>query len=452
MTVSRVFVANRGEIALRIIRACRDLGIETVVAVSEADRESMPARMADRALCIGPPHAINSYLKVETIIAAALGSGADAIHPGYGFLAEQTDLVEACEENNLIFIGPKADNIRNMGDKLLARTLVSELGIPVIPGSEMVATSEEAQKAATKLGFPVLIKASAGGGGKGIKTAHVSGDLTDVFEEASGEALAAFGDGRVFIERYIPNARHIEVQIIGDRQGTIVHLFERDCSLQRRYQKILEEAPSPVMTTELREQIYEAAVRIAKHIGYVNAGTIEFVFDQDESLFYFLEMNTRIQVEHPITEMITGFDLVKEQISVAAGNPLSISQADVKISGHSIECRINAESPDRNFQPTPGLIDAWDPPEGEGIRVDSHCYAGYFVPPYYDSLLAKLVTWGTDRSDAIQKMQYALDHFTISGVDTTVPFHQYILKNRDYLEGRINTRWIEDIILREYGT
>ena len=451
MKVSRVFVANRGEIALRIIRACRDLGIETVVAVSEADRESMPAKAADRALCIGPPQAISSYLKAETIIAAALGSGADAIHPGYGFLAEQPRLVEACEENNLIFIGPRLDNIRKMGDKLLAREMIGELGIPVIPGSEMVATGEEAQSAAKNLGFPVLIKAAAGGGGKGIKTVNAPEDLTDGFEEASGEALAAFGDGRIFIERYIPNARHIEVQIIGDRQGTVIHLFERDCSLQRRYQKILEEAPSPVVTAELREHICNAAVRIAAHIGYENAGTIEFVFDQDQELFYFLEMNTRIQVEHPITEMITGVDIVKEQITVAAGNPLSISQADVKISGHSIECRINAESPGKNFHPSPGRIDAWDPPEGEGIRIDSHCYAGYVVPPYYDSLLAKLVTWGTDRLDAIKKMQYALDNFTISGVDTTVPLHQYILKKSDYLEGRINTRWIEDTVLREYG-
>jgi acetyl-CoA carboxylase biotin carboxylase subunit len=276
----------------------------------------------------------------------------------------------------------------------------------------VVATSEETQKAATKLGFPVLIKAAAGGGGKGIKTVNAPDDIKDVFEEASGEALAAFGDGRIFIERYIPNARHIEVQIIGDGQGNIIHLFERDCSLQRRYQKILEEAPSPVMTAELRKRICDAAVRIATHIGYENAGTIEFVFDQDQESFYFLEMNTRIQVEHPITEMITGVDLVKEQINVAAGNPLSISQYDVKVSGHSIECRINAESPDRNFHPSPGHIDAWDPPEGAGIRIDSHCYAGCVVPPYYDSLLAKLVTWGTDRFDAIKKMpKLTLGHF-----------------------------------------
>ncbi len=451
MKVARVFVANRGEIALRIIGACRDLGIETIVAVSAADRESKPAKAAGRAVCIGPPQAIHSYLKVQTIIAAALGSGADAIHPGYGFLAERPDLAEACEENGLIFIGPTADNIRKMGDKLLAREMSRKLGIPIIPGSEMVATSDEAQKAATKLGFPVLIKAAAGGGGKGIKTVNAPEKIKEVFEEASGEALAAFGDGRLFIERYIPDARHIEVQIIGDRQGHIIHLFERDCSLQRRYQKMLEEAPSPVMTAELRERICDAAVRIAAHIGYENAGTIEFVFDQDQKRFYFLEMNTRIQVEHPITEMVTGVDLVKEQINVAAGNPLSISQADVKVSGHSIECRINAESPDRNFHPSPGRIDAWDPPEGEGIRIDSHCYAGCVVPPYYDSLLAKLVTWGTDRFDAVKKMQYALDHFTISGVDTTVPFHQHILKNKDYLEGRINTRWIEDTVLGEYG-
>ncbi|MBN2567896.1 MAG: acetyl-CoA carboxylase biotin carboxylase subunit [Deltaproteobacteria bacterium] len=450
MGISRVLIANRGEIALRIIKACHDLGIETVAVVSEIDRESKPANEADRAVCIGPSQAVNSYLKVKTIVAAALGSGADAIHPGYGFLAEQPDLVEACQDNNLTFIGPTADNIRKMGDKLLAREMIGKLGIPVIPGSEMVSTGEEAKKAATALGFPVLIKAAAGGGGKGIKTVNIPGDLKDVFSEASGEALAAFGDGRVFVERYIPNARHIEVQVMGDSQGNIVHLFERDCSLQRRYQKILEEAPSPVVTEELRKRICDAAVRVATHIGYENAGTIEFVFDQDQNLFYFLEMNTRIQVEHPITEMITGIDLVKEQIIVAAGNPLSICQKDIKMSGHSIECRINAESPGRNFHPSPGRINLWGPPKGDGIRIDSHCYSGYFVPPYYDSLLAKLVTWGDDRSEAIKKMQYALDNFTISGVDTTVPFHRYILQNNDYLEGKINTRWIEDTVLREY--
>lgn len=451
MGISRVFVANRGEIALRVIRACRDLGIETVVAVSEADRESSPAREADRAVCIGPPQAINSYLKVETIIAAALGSGADAIHPGYGFLAEQPDLVDACEEHNLIFIGPRADHIRTMGDKLLAREMVASLGIPVIPGSAMVATGDEAQEAAERLGFPVLLKAAAGGGGKGIKTVTAAADLSDVFDEASCEARAAFGDDRIFIERYIPNARHIEVQIMGDSRGTVVHFFERDCSIQRRYQKMLEEAPSPAVNEGLRKEICDAAVRIARHIGYENAGTVEFVFDQKECRFYFLEMNTRIQVEHPITEMITGVDLVKEQIGIASGNPLSVAQDDITMSGHAIECRINAESPHRAFHPSPGRIDRWKPPEGEGIRIDSHCYPGYVVSPYYDSLLAKLVTWGTDRSDAIKKMHHALEHFIVSGIDTTVPFHQYILHNREYLKGDIHTRWIEDTLLREYG-
>lgn len=451
MNISRVFIANRGEIALRIIRACRELGVETIVAVSEADRDSKPAKAADRAVCIGPPQAINSYLKVDTIIAAALGSGADAIHPGYGFLAEQPELATACGKNNLIFIGPTADNIRKMGDKLVARKMMSDLGVPIIPGSEMVSTGDEAKRAAEKLEFPVLLKAAAGGGGKGIKTVNAAAGLKDVFEEAFGEALAAFGDGRIFIERYIPNARHIEVQVIGDGQGNIIHLFERDCSIQRRYQKMLEEAPCPVLTSELRKEICDTAIKIAAHIGYENAGTIEFIFDQDRDRFYFLEMNTRIQVEHPITEMITGVDLVREQINVAAGNPLSISQADIRISGHSIECRINAESPDKNFQPSPGRIDVWDPPQGQGIRVDSHCYPGYVVPPYYDSLLAKLVAWGSERTDAITRMQYSLDNFTISGVDTTVPFHQFILKNKAYLDGKISTRWIEDTILREYG-
>ena len=329
--------------------------------------------------------------------------------------------------------------------------MVGTLGIPVIPGSEMVATGNEAKEAAQKLGLPVLLKAAAGGGGKGIKTVNCADDLTDVFDEAAGEARAAFGDDRIFIERYIPNARHIEVQIMGDRQGTVVHFFERDCSLQRRYQKMLEEAPSPVMTEGLREEICDAAVRIARHIDYENAGTVEFVFDQRERRFYFLEMNTRIQVEHPITEMITGVDLVKEQISVAAGNPLAMAQGDITMSGHAVECRINAESPRRAFHPSPGRIDRWEAPSGEGIRVDSHCYTGYVVSPYYDSLLAKLVTRGTDRLDAITKMRHALEHFIISGIDTTIPFHQYILHNREYLEGDINTRWIEDTLLKEYG-
>ena len=448
--ISRVLIANRGEIAVRIIGACQDLGIESIVTVSEADRESLPARMADRAVCIGPARSGESYLKVGTIISAALGTGADAIHPGYGFLAEQVDLPEACAQHGLTFIGPTGDNIREMGDKLLARKLVDGLGIPVIPGSELVLDEVNALGVAEKIGYPVLLKAAGGGGGKGMKIVERSEEMKIVFSEASAEARAAFGDSRIYIEHFIPNARHIEIQIIGDRLGNIVHLFERDCSLQRRYQKMVEEAPSPVVSPELREKICASAVSITRHIKYENAGTIEFILDQDDGQFYFLEMNTRIQVEHPVTEMITGVDLVKEQIRIAAGKPISFSQKEVRLKGHAIECRINAESPRAGFQPCPGRITEWIPPEGPGIRLDSHCYSGYMVPPFYDSLLAKLITSGRDRQEAIQTMKYALSNLTVSGIDTTIPFYQFLLRYPDYLEGKVNTRWVEDVLLKEY--
>jgi acetyl-CoA carboxylase biotin carboxylase subunit len=448
--ISRVLVANRGEIAVRIIRACRELGIESVVTVSEADTESLPAKLADRAVCIGPPAPMQSYLKIDTIMSAALGTGSDAIHPGYGFLAEQPQLAEVCTAHGLIFVGPKADDIRKMGDKLYARKLVGGLGISIIPGSELVCHLGEAGEAAERIGYPVLLKAAAGGGGKGMKIVAGVEDLGTVFGEASVEALSAFGDDRIYVEHYIPNARHIEVQIIGDRFGNIIHLFERDCSLQRRYQKMVEEAPSPAVSPELREEICEAAVRIGKQIGYENAGTVEFMLDQDHGRFYFIEINTRIQVEHTVTEMISGIDLVKEQFRVAAGDSLSVSQEEVRLTGHAIECRINAESPYASFAPCPGEISEWKAPEGEGIRVDSHCYSGYFVPPYYDSLLAKLITRGTDRHEAIDLMQDALANFVVSGIDTTIPFHQFIMKNPDYLNGNVSTNWIENRLVKEY--
>ena len=446
--ISRVLIANRSEIAVRIIRACRDLGIESVVTVSEADRESLPARMADRAVCIGPPRAAESYLKVGTIITAALGTGADAIHPGYGFLAEQTDLPEACTQQGITFIGPTADNIRKMGDKLLAREMAGQLGIPVIPGSELVTDFETAIKAAEKVGYPILLKAAAGGGGKGMKIVKRSKDMKTIFDEASAEAKAAFGDNRIYMEHFIPNARHIEIQILGDKHGHIVHLFERDCSLQRRYQKMVEEAPSPVVTAELREEICNAALTITRHIRYENAGTVEFMLDQDKKQFYFLEMNTRIQVEHPVTEMITGVDLVKEQIRIAAGEPISFSQEEVRLSGHAIECRINAESAETGFRPCPGEITQWLPPEGQDIRLDSHCYSGYMVPPFYDSLLGKLITRGKDRHEAIERMKFALSEFVVSGIDTTIPFYQRILEHPDYQNGKVNTCWVEEILLQ----
>jgi acetyl-CoA carboxylase biotin carboxylase subunit len=446
-SISRVLIANRGEIALRIIRACRELNIETVAAVSEVDRESLPAKMADRIICIGPAHPAKSYLQVGTLVAAALGTGADAIHPGYGFLAERPELPETCAQHGIIFIGPRAEHIRRMGDKLWARRTAESLGIPVIPGSGLIQESSELASAAEKMGYPVLLKAAAGGGGKGMKIVRRPEDLQTLYHEASAEARSAFGDGRVYVEAYIPNARHVEIQMLGDRQRNIVHLFERDCSLQRRYQKMLEEAPCPALSADSRKEICDAALNLARQVQYESAGTIEFILDQDRDLFYFLEMNTRIQVEHPVTEMITGIDLVKEQIRIAAGFPLSFSQEDVKVNGHALECRINAESPQNQFLPSPGEIIDWRPPSGEDIRLDSHGYTGYMVQPYYDSLLAKLITRGENRSAAIRKMQEALSGFVIKGVDTSIPFHQRILENSEYREGKINTKWIEDVLL-----
>lgn len=444
--ISRVLVANRGEIALRVIRACRDLGIEAVAAVSEADKDSLPARAADRAVCIGPSRSADSYLKIEAIISAALGTGCDAIHPGYGFLAEQPGLAEACAKYGLIFIGPRAETIKKMGNKLQARKMVEEYGVPVVPGSQRVRDFREAAAAAEKVGFPAMLKAAAGGGGRGMRIVSNPSELKTSFEAAAGEARAAFGDESLYLERYIRNARHIEVQVIGDQYGNVIHLGERDCSLQRRHQKMIEEAPAPSISSSLREQIRRAGVTVAQNIGYENAGTVEFMLDQETGQFYFLEVNTRIQVEHPVTEMITGVDLVKEQIRVAAGYPLSVSQADVQFNGHAIECRITAESPEAGFQPTPGRITRWQPPGGPGIRVDSHCYTGYLVPPYYDSLLAKLITVGTDRLDAIMRMERALRNFDISGVSHTIPFLEFLIAQPDYKEGRVNTRWVEAML------
>lgn len=448
--ISRVLIANRGEIALRVIRACREMNIETVLTVSEADRFSLPAQMADRAVCIGPPPPSQSYLKIDTIIAAAIGTGADAIHPGYGFLAEQPELPKACDKYGLVFIGPKAEHIQKMGDKIFARRVAKETGVDIIPGSQMVTDWRQAAEFAAQIGYPVLIKAAAGGGGKGMKIVNRPEDLSTAFHEAAAEARSAFGDERLYLEHYIQNARHVEVQIFGDSQGTIVHLFERDCSLQRRYQKLVEEAPSDVLDSGLRDKICRAAVAVAARIGYQNAGTVEFVFDRDEKKFYFLEMNTRIQVEHPVTELITGIDLVREQFGVAAGEPLSFSQKDVRLEGHAIECRINAESPENNFFPSPGKIDQWAAPKGANIRLDSHCYPGYFVPPFYDSLLGKIIAKGNSRSEAIGEMSAALRQFQVSGIQTNIPFHRRILAHSDYHTGEINTRWIESRLAKEH--
>jgi acetyl-CoA carboxylase biotin carboxylase subunit len=446
MNIGRILVANRGEIAVRIIKACKELGIGSVAAVSEADRESLPAKMVDRAVCIGPPRPADSYLKIDALICAALGTRCDAIHPGYGFLAEQPELAEACKKHGIVFIGPSPENLRQMGNKLFARKIVRGCGIPVIPGSEKVRDVQEAIHVAEEMKFPILLKAAAGGGGRGIKIVTNRKELKPIFETAAAEARAAFGDETLYIEHYVSNARHIEVQIVADHFGNVIHVGERDCSLQRRYQKVIEEAPAPSISSELREAIRRAGITVAKSMNYKSVGTVEFILDQDLGQFYFLEVNTRIQVEHPVTEMVSGIDLVKEQIRIATNLRLSLSQSEVNLTGHAIECRINAESPEAGFQPCPGKIREWIPPQGRGIRVDSHCYPGYFVPPYYDSLIAKVITLGADRSEAIERMRVALGSFAVSGVHTTIPFLNLLLNKSDFAEGRINTRWIEQIL------
>jgi len=439
----KVLIANRGEIALRVIRACRELGVETVAVFSEADRESLHVRFADDDVCIGPPPARDSYLRIPQIIAAAEITGADAIHPGYGFLAENAEFAEIVRASNIAFIGPTADQIRKMGDKAEARRLAREAGVPIVPGSEgLVADPEEAVAIARDLGFPVIIKATAGGGGKGMRVATDEDDFARHFQLARSEALAAFGNDAVYLEKYLERPRHVEFQVMGDTHGRLVHLNERDCSIQRRHQKLIEEAPSPVLTPELRAAMGEAAVRLARNIDYVGAGTIEFLLNGDGH-FFFMEMNTRIQVEHPVTEMATDVDLVKEQIRVAAGEPLSIPEGGLSLRGHVIECRVNAEDPAQNFQPSPGQITAFHPPGGPGVRVDTHIYAGYHVPPYYDSLLAKVIVQGHDRTEALARMHQALDSFIIEGVTTTIPFLGRVVQYPAFRAGDVDTKFLE---------
>jgi acetyl-CoA carboxylase biotin carboxylase subunit len=441
---NKVLVANRGEIALRVIRACRELGLKTVAVYSEADRESLHVRFADDDVCIGPAPGRLSYLRIPAIIAAAEITGADAIHPGYGFLAENAEFADTCGASNITFIGPTGEQIRQMGDKASARRLAKEAGVPTVPGSEGILSDvDEALEIATGIGFPVIIKATAGGGGKGMRIANDEEQFSQLFTLAQNEALSAFGNGDVYVEKYLSRPRHVEIQVLGDTHGRVIHLGERDCSVQRRHQKLIEESPSPALDDELRTAMGEAAVRLAAAIGYVGAGTIEFLLDQDKS-FYFMEMNTRIQVEHPVTEMVTGFDLVKEQIRVAAGEPLSIPQGDFsRLRGHAIECRVNAEDPYRNFQPSPGLITAYHPPGGPGVRVDTHIYAGYSVPPHYDSLLAKVIVHGRDRTEALARMGQALDSFILEGVTTTIPFLSRVIRNPEFVAGEIDTKFLE---------
>jgi acetyl-CoA carboxylase biotin carboxylase subunit len=440
---TKVLVANRGEIALRVIRACRELGIHTVAVYSEADRESLHVRFADDDVCIGPPPGRQSYLNIPRIIAAAEITGADAIHPGYGFLAENYEFAQICKASNIVFIGPTAEQIQAMGDKASARRLAQEAGVPTVPGSEgILASAEEACESAGALGFPVIIKATAGGGGKGMRIAHDEESFGQLFSLAQNEALAAFGNGDVYLEKYLERPRHVEIQVMGDSQGRLVHLGERDCSIQRRHQKLVEESPSPVVTPELRASMGAASVALASAIGYAGAGTLEYLLDSTGH-FYFMEMNTRIQVEHPVTEMVTGFDLVKEQIRVAAGEPLSFPAELNGLRGHAIECRVNAEDSARNFQPSPGHITAYHPPGGPGVRVDTHVYAGYNVPPYYDSLLAKVIVHGRDRPEALARMGQALDSFILEGVTTTIPFLARLIRHPDFVAGRVDTRFLE---------
>lgn len=445
---NKVLIANRGEIAVRIIRACRELGIATVAVFSEPDREALHTQLADEAVCIGPAKAQDSYLNMQNIISAAVLTNAQAIHPGFGFLSENSIFAEMCEECNIKFIGPDAKTIDEMGNKSHSRDLMIKAGVNVIPGSDgTVESVEAAYELADKLGYPVMIKASAGGGGKGIRIAHSKEELKNAYESAKLETSLAFGDDEIYMEKVIVDARHIEIQILGDDFGNVIHLGERDCSIQRRNQKVLEEAPSPKLDDKTRKAMGEAAVRAAKAVGYKGAGTIEFLYDKDGN-FYFMEMNTRVQVEHPVTEMVTGIDIVKEQLSIASGNPLSYKQEDVKITGHAIECRINAENPEKNFAPSPGTIDfLLIPGGGIGVRVDSAVYEGCDILPFYDSMIAKVITCGKDRNEAIAKMRRALYEFVIKGVDTNIEFQESILNNPSYIAGEFDTSFIEKEIL-----
>ncbi|MEW6237431.1 MAG: acetyl-CoA carboxylase biotin carboxylase subunit [Candidatus Omnitrophota bacterium] len=441
----KILIANRGEIALRIIRACHELGIETVAVYSEADRDSLHVRFADEDICIGPPPPSESYLNIPRIISAAEITDAEAIHPGYGFLAENAHFAEICESCNIAFIGPSHKAISLMGDKAAARSTIEKEGVGAIPGSPgTVDTQDQAMKIARKLGYPVMIKAAAGGGGRGMREAHTDVSLVQAFITAQAEAEKAFGDRRLYIEKLIVEPRHVEIQILADKHGNVIHLGERDCSLQRRHQKVLEESPSPAVDDEIRTKMGEAAAKCAKAAGYSSAGTVEFLLDKDRH-FYFMEMNTRVQVEHPVTEMVTGIDIVKEQIRIAAGEPLGCKQKDVKFKGHSIECRINAEDPYNQFLPSPGKITGFHIPGGPGIRVDSHIYSEYVVPPYYDSLLAKLIVHGNNRMEAIMKMRCALSEFIVEGIPTTIPLLQQIMEDSDFIKGDFHTGKLDDI-------
>ncbi|WP_240374792.1 acetyl-CoA carboxylase biotin carboxylase subunit [Bacillus piscicola] len=440
----KILIANRGEIAVRIIRACKEMGIETVAVYSEADREALHVMMADEAYCIGPPSSADSYLKKTNLIATALKTGADAIHPGYGFLAENAEFAEICEDHEITFIGPSPEAINKMGAKAVARDTMEAAGVPIVPGTDgIIENEEDALTIAEKIGYPVIVKATAGGGGKGMRTAADPDDLKKAISMAQREAETAFGDAGVYMEKFVEEPRHVEIQIMADSHGNVVHFGERDCSIQRRHQKLVEEAPSPALDQDIREAMGEAAVKAAKAVNYCGAGTVEFLLDKHKK-FYFMEMNTRIQVEHPVTEEVTGTDLIKEQIWAAAGKTLSIKQDDILIDGWAIECRINAENPAKNFMPSPGKIETYLPPGGLGIRVDSAAYPGYTIVPFYDSMVAKLIVKGKTREEAVSRMKRALSEFVVEGVDTTIPFHLKLMDHPDFQKGDFNTTFLEN--------
>lgn len=441
----KILIANRGEIAIRIIRSCKEMGIKTVIVHSTADSDSLPLTMADETMCIGNPPSTESYLNIPSIIAVAEVTGAEAIHPGYGFLSEDGDFVEKCKASNIDFIGPNPEVIRQMGNKIEGRKIAELAGVPITPGTKKAIIDEkEAIKIAKDIGFPVMIKAAAGGGGRGLRIVHSLGGLVKAFETAKAEAEICFNDGSVFIEKFIEEPRHIEIQLIGDKYGNIVHLGERDCSIQRRNQKIIEEAPAFNIDKELREEMGNAAIKLAKQVGYFSAGTVEFLMDKHQN-FYFMEMNTRLQVEHPVTEYITGVDLVKEQINIATGKKLSFSQKDIQFKGHSIECRINAEDPEK-FTPCPGKITAYHQPGGPGVRIDSAAYQDWNIPPHYDSMIAKLITYGKNRDEAIRKMKVALEEYVIEGVKTTIPLQRRVMASLRYQEGKLNTDFLKNFV------
>jgi acetyl-CoA carboxylase biotin carboxylase subunit len=440
----RILIANRGEIAVRIIRACKELGVQSVAVYSEADEESLHAQLADEAICVGPPSPTDSYLKISNIISAAEIADVDAIHPGYGFLAENAHFAEICENCNITFIGPTADSIRHMGDKVAAREAMKAAGVPITPGSEgALAGQDEALELARKIGYPVLIKAASGGGGKGMRVAHNDVSLVQAFMTAAAEAERSFGDSTLYMEKFVESARHVEVQLLGDKHGNVVHLGERDCSIQRRHQKLVEESPCPVLKQKTRERLCSAAVKAAEAVNYNSAGTVEFLYDEDSEEFYFMEMNTRIQVEHPVTEEVSGVDLIKEQIRVAAGEPIGFKQEDILFQGHSIEIRINAEDPTRDFAPSPGLVEWVHFPGGLGVRVDSHVYSGYRVSPFYDSMIAKLIVHAPNRAEAISRMARALDEFMIDGVSTTAGLGQALMGDARFGLGEYNTHFLD---------